>query len=508
METAHFLQKDSIATQLIKIVFALYCVVAIFITTTQILLEYNHTKTQIRNELSINEQIFEPVLAVGLWNLDDEQIQSTLQGMLSIPIITGVKIEQDGQLLKAVGVIKKQDNVIMRYNNQGVPNDINLPNSSEIFSYSFAINYSFRDQPREVGVATVYSDSSAVLARVEMGLMLLIINSIIKTIALWALFFYVGRRILLRPLYKLINAIQSVDFNTLGKFEVKLQSQRKNELTVLQDSFSSMLNQLADARNKIVNLNNNLEYTVEKRTLDLKMAKEEAELANHSKSIFLSRINHELRTPLNAILGCSQILHKQLSGPKYEAQRQMVDHTVQAGEHLLMLFEDIMTIVVMNGSDVTIELDTFDLNKVINASITMVHTLAKDKNITIDANSVPLKVYANANRLRQVLINLLSNAIKYNHNDGNVTITTGIFEKNRVMIMVKDNGIGIASKDMGKIFEPLHRLTYAQDNSIEGTGLGLSIVRSLTFKMNGTINVDSKLGVGSEFIITLPINKE
>ncbi len=508
METAHFLQKDSIATQLIKIVFALYCVVAIFITTTQILLEYNHTKTQIHNELGINEKIFEPVLAVGLWNLDEEQIQSTLQGMLAIPIVTGIKIEQDGQQLKAMGVIKEQNSAIRHYNNLGEPVDVDLSNVSEIFSYSFAINYTFRSQAREVGVATVYSDSSAVLERVEMGVMLLIINSIVKTIALWVLFFYVGRRILLRPLNKLIDAIQSVDFNTLGKFDIKLKSKRKNELTVLQDSFSSMLNQLADARNKIVNLNNNLEYTVEKRTLDLKMAKEEAELANRSKSIFLSRINHELRTPLNAILGCSQILHQQLNGPQYEAQRQMVDHTVQAGEHLLMLFEDIMTIVVMNGSDVTIELETFDLNKVINASTTMVHTLAIEKNITIDTSSVPLSVYANANRLRQVLINLLSNAIKYNHTDGNVTITTGIFEKNRVMITVKDTGVGIAGKDTGKIFEPLHRLSFAQDNSIEGTGLGLSIVRSLIFKMNGTINVDSKLGIGSEFIITLPMSKE
>jgi signal transduction histidine kinase len=508
MVTAHFLQKDSIATQLIKIVFGLYCVVAVFITITQIVLEYNHTKTQIHNELSINKQIFEPVLANGLWNLDEEQIQTTLRGMLAAPIVTGIKIEQDGQLFNAVGVIKEQNNVIRRYNNLGAPVEIDLPNTSEIFSYSFAINYTFHNQAREVGVATLYSDSSAVLARIEMGVLLLIINSIVKTIALWLLFFYAGRRILLRPLNKLINAIQSVDFNTLDKFEIKLQSQHKNELTVIQTSFSLMLNELADARNKIVNLNNNLEYTVEKRTLDLKMAKEEAELANRSKSIFLSRINHELRTPLNAILGCSQILHQQLSGSQYDAQRQMLDYTMEAGEHLLMLFEDIMTIVVMNGSDVTIELASVDLNKVINTSITMVHTQAMDKNITIETSPTSLTVYANANRLKQVLINLLSNAIKYNNNNGNVTITTGIFEKNRVMIMVKDNGIGIANKDMGKIFEPLHRLSYAQDNSIEGTGLGLSIVRSLTLKMNGTINVDSKLGIGSEFIITLPMTKE
>ncbi|NQZ13174.1 MAG: hypothetical protein HRT35_39020, partial [Algicola sp.] len=352
METAHFLQKDSIATQLIKIVFALYCVVAVFITIIQVVLEYNHTKTQIHHELSINKQIFEPVLAIGLWNLDEEQIQTTLKGMLAIPIVTGIKIEQDGQLFKAVGVIKEQDNVITQYSNQGEPVDVDLPNTSEIFSYSFAINYTFRSQAREVGVATLYSDSSAVFERVKMGIILLTINSIVKTIALWLLFFYVGRRILLRPLNKLITTIQSVDFDTLGTFEVKLHTQRKNELTVIQDSFSLMLNQLADARNKIINLNNNLESKVQKRTLDIEMAKEEAELANRSKSIFLSRINHELRTPLNAILGCSQILHQQLSGPQYEAQRQMLDHTIQAGEHLLMLFEDIMASVVMKGSDV------------------------------------------------------------------------------------------------------------------------------------------------------------
>jgi hypothetical protein len=128
MKTARFLQKDSIATQLIKIVFAFYCVVTVIVTITQIVLEYTHTKTQIKNELTINKKIFEPVLGAGLWDLDETQIQNTINGMLEVPIITGIKIEHNGELFKAVGMVKDKSSIIQHYNNKGQLVNLELNN--------------------------------------------------------------------------------------------------------------------------------------------------------------------------------------------------------------------------------------------------------------------------------------------------------------------------------------------------------------------------------------------
>lgn len=507
MNTVKFLQKNSIATQLIKIVFALYCVVAIIVTLGQIILEYRHTKNQIQQELSINKAIFEPVLSAGLWNLDDEQIQNTINGMLAIPIITGIKIEQNQQLHTAVGHIKDQFNTTKHYSNKGEVSQLKLNDSSELFSYSFDISYQFRDKKTLVGRATIYSDSSTVIDRVGLGLVLLVINSIIKTIALWLLFFYVGKKILLQPLNNLIDAIKSVNFNTLDEFKVDLKSQHDNELTVIQVSFARMITHLLTAKNKIIDLNDNLEAKVERRTLDLKVAKEDAELANNAKATFLTRINHELRTPLNAILGCSQILQQMLNQPDNQKQLNLLNHNIDAAEHLLMLIEDIMDMVVLNKTQVNMPLENCHLSEIFYSAVHMVHRQAKDRNVTITVEPTCLTAFANSGRLKQVLINLLTNAIKFNHLDGTVQLSAKTLDAEHLVINVKDSGIGIASSDLSVIFEPLNRLAYAEENCICGIGIGLSIANDLIKQMNGTIIVTSDIDQGCEFTITLPLEK-
>ena len=508
MQTARFLQSDSIATQLIKIVFGLYCVVAVIVTATQIVIEYQYTENQIKNELAINQHIFAPVLSIGLWNLDDEQIQNTINGMLAIPIITGVSIVQDNQLYTATGTIIDLNGNTVTFDSSGKPIDSPPSNQAELFAYQFAIEYDFRGELKQVGQATIFSDSQVVFNRVEMGFILLIINSIIKTIALWILFFYVGKRILLKPLSKLVEAINNVNFKQLDQFEIDLQNKAQNELTIIQHAFTQMVENLNTAKQEILQLNNSLEDKVAKRTFDLKMAKEEAELANQAKSIFMSRINHELRTPLNAIIGCSQIIQNNLEHhPTLKQPNDMVIHTIDAAEHLLMLFEDIMDVVILSGKEVSIQLQSYALDPIIHASIAMTFVQAQAKQVTVNYQDCQLSVYANDGRLKQVMINLITNAIKYNHQNGRIDISAATNNHQQVQIHVKDTGIGIATADQQRIFEPLSRLEYAENNCIEGTGIGLSIVYNLVTKMHGNIVVNSQMGQGSEFIVTLPTQK-
>jgi signal transduction histidine kinase len=265
-----------------------------------------------------------------------------------------------------------------------------------------------------------------------------------------------------------------------------------------------MLDKLAQARNEVMTLNANLEAIVAKRTLDLKIAKEDAELANEAKSVFMSRINHELRTPLNAVLGCTQIVGHMLADSQYEKHRALLDHAADAGEHLLMLFEDIMDVVVMNQGEVAIPLEEFAIGEIIQSSVSMVQLEAEQNQISLSAPSTDLLVFANRGRLKQVLLNLLTNAIKYNRPHGNVTIKVNEMFDGQLQLCVQDTGVGIAKDEHHRIFEPLYRSAYAEKACIDGTGIGLSIVKSLIVKMNGSISVESQVESGSQFIIILP----
>ncbi len=506
MKTAGFLQRDSIATQLIKVVFTLYCIIAILVTFSQVMLEYRYTKSQISDELTINQAIFEPVLAAGLWDLDAEQVQNVINGMLVIPIVTGVKIEQNDQLYQAVGKVMDKAGVVQLYDEKGQLRQNEVNDNSEMFSYTFTLNYTFREQAREVGQATLYSDSSAIIDRVEMGIILLIINSMIKTIALWLLFFWVGKRILLRPLAKLTDAIANIDFNTLDSFSVDLQNQRKNELTIIEHAFSTMMADLAAAKNKILRFNADLEATVTERTKQLVIAKEQAELGNQAKSIFMSRINHELRTPLNAILGSAGILDIKLNKTLPKADFESIKLINKAANHLLMLIEDILDIANMQHHDIQVPLSLCPLNEICTDSIAIVQAQIEDPQLQINFNpnvKPAATVYANAGRLRQVMLNLLTNAIKYNKPAGTVAILIHQPSAETLEIIVQDSGIGINEEDMLNIFNPFTRLPYAEHNCIDGSGIGLSIVKNLVEKMQGTITVSSEIGVGSQFTVTL-----
>ncbi len=501
MEMARFLQKDSIATQLIRIVFALYCIVAIIVTLTQIVLEYQHTKSQINDEIIINHKIFEPLLGIGLWNLDQEQLQQTINGMLAVPIITGVKIEQNNDFIKAVGIIKNSQEQTVAYDQQGVLLETHkIIKNSEIFEFNFPINYLFRDKFRQVGDITIYSDSSTIIDRVGMGFILLVINSILKTVALWVLFFYVSKRILLKPLNKLLHIIEAVDFENLNKNKINLSTHKHNELTIIADSFSIMLEKLYQAKSEVLEFNIKLESKIKERTTDLATARDEAVQANSVKSNFMSMISHELRTPLNAIIGCSQIL--MLNKSLQEKEHTLAQHTYDAGHHLMMLVEDIMDIAILNRHELKIELETCDLNSICEKSIAMLTPLIKDKNIKIDYQKTTKQVIANSGRLQQVIINLLTNAVKYNVENGHVYVF--VEEDNQTLkIIIKDTGVGIKESELQDIFTPLSRLEYAKTNGIDGFGLGLYIVKNLVEKMNGKIDIKTQEGVGSQFIITL-----
>lgn len=232
----------------------------------------------------------------------------------------------------------------------------------------------------------------------------------------------------------------------------------------------------------------------------LAKAKEAADKANEAKTTFLSRMSHELRTPLNAILGFSQVL-KTLAPNDVKERDICINHTLEAGQHLLKLINDVLDVMKAEQGQAEVALSACSLDQVIRDSCNLVSNDLRNSGITLKAAPTHLLVWADPQRLRQVLVNLLSNAIKYNKPQGNISIAVNEVGGAQVEIQVIDSGVGIAPEEQTLVFEPFTRLAYAQSQEIQGSGIGLALTKFLVEQMKGTISINSEAGVGTIFTL-------
>lgn len=235
---------------------------------------------------------------------------------------------------------------------------------------------------------------------------------------------------------------------------------------------------------------------------ELVQAKEEAEASNRAKSEFLSRMSHELRTPLNAILGFAQVLEmSRLDGRQLDGAREI--H--QAGRHLLNLIDELLDMSRIESGRLQLRLEPVTVADAVNAALGIVSPLIKAHRVSVQwADSDGWTVFADANRLRQILVNLLSNAAKYNRVGGSIDIQCSAVAADRLRIQVRDTGAGIPPHRLGELFTPFERLG-AEHTDVEGTGIGLTLSRELAHLMQGDIGVESAEGRGSTFWLELPL---
>jgi signal transduction histidine kinase len=252
-----------------------------------------------------------------------------------------------------------------------------------------------------------------------------------------------------------------------------------------------------------------LEQRVQARTEELETAKDMAEKASHAKSEFLSRMSHELRTPMNAILGFAQLMEYGNNPPLPESHQSNVREILLAGNHLLALINDVLDLATIESGRLQLDMKTLDIRDTLEEVQRIIQPLAECEQISLTLESCKqgeCTVVVDSTRLKQVLINLLSNAVKYNHPGGSVTLSCLRNEKDQVLLTIEDTGIGIAKHQLEKIFDPFVRLD--SNTHIEGTGIGLSVTKQLVEAMGGMIEVDSQVGKGTRFRITLDAANE
>ena len=250
------------------------------------------------------------------------------------------------------------------------------------------------------------------------------------------------------------------------------------------------------------------DVTEQKLYADAVISAEAAERANRAKSEFLSRMSHELRTPLNAVIGFAQLLQMDRSTEFGETQRGHVRLIEKAGQHLLAVLGDVLDLSRIEAGSLPLNITAQDSAHVVDDALHLVSDLARRHRITLHTEGmVPhLAVRADRVRLRQVLVNLLVNAIKYNRPGGQVALSSWR-DGGRIMLEVRDSGIGMDPTQLAHLFEPFNRLG-AERTGIEGTGIGLVIVQRLVTLMQGQIEAHSVPGQGSCFRIWLPAASE
>ncbi|MCF8228577.1 MAG: HAMP domain-containing histidine kinase [Bacteroidales bacterium] len=254
-----------------------------------------------------------------------------------------------------------------------------------------------------------------------------------------------------------------------------------------------LFDELTRLNNELVNLQRELS----KKNIEL-------EKLNDLKNQFMGMAAHDMRNPLGIIQNYTEFLIEEIADDLEEDHRMFLNTIYESTDFMLKLIEDLLDYSKVESGKIQLNPSSFDLVELMLDNIKLNQSLANKKDIRIHfEHPGKIPIYADQHKLVQVLNNLLSNAIKFSENGSNINVKL-LLEGNKITLRVKDEGIGIKEEDLEKLFVPFSKISSTGTGGEKGTGLGLSIVKKIIESHNGSIQVKSKYGEGTEFSIHMP----
>ncbi len=242
---------------------------------------------------------------------------------------------------------------------------------------------------------------------------------------------------------------------------------------------------------------------VEEALVEKNAALEEAE---RLKTDFLANVSYQLRTPLNAMMGFAEMLNQQYFGKLNERQLEYTHNMIEAGQRLVSLVNDILDLANIDAGYMKLYPTDVNIGSVVEQVVSLTEGWAHKQKLemSVTAPGVPVTVYADERRVKQVFLNLISNAINYSPNGGRIALSVQVLEGFAV-VRVRDNGIGIPASEIERVFTPFEKIRQQKSKRRGGAGLGLALVKSIVQMHGGDVSIKSKEGEGTEVTFRLPL---
>lgn len=493
----------SLAANLLRVVLAIYLSLALLLTLGQLALEYENEKRRLTQEIENVANTFNPIISKALWNVDEEQTRTSLQGVLGInyDVLNAQLLGTNGDMLYEFDSSAAKNHFTSQWAILRHMTDWFMENYSFEYDLYYASDFT---APQKIGRLVLQSNSNVVLNRAAHTFLITIISAIFKTALLAVIFYLIMRVMVGRPLKRITDAMQRLDPRNQqgdagGDFSHRLLA-RNDELGTMARTFRELVQALKEKDKAIKAHASELEAKVHERTRQL-------EQASQAKSDFLASVSHEIRTPMNGIIGLAHLLEETKLNTQ---QRQYVEVIQNSGQALIHIINDILDHLKIESKKIELEQTAFEIRTVFDECVALFGHHAREGHIEVSASfapNCPRYVRGDPTRLRQILLNILGNAFKFTRQGSiTVTATSAPLADGQILVTfnIIDTGIGIDENQLQRLFKPFSQADSSTTRRFGGTGLGLAICKQLVELMGGSIGVDSKPGAGSRFWFALP----